>query len=195
MIVKGNPKRLLIGLWVLAALLILWYNAAAMTSLFDRPLPGLSPEARETITKYQRLENQIKSRFKDKLTIQELTEIVAHIDLESVRKIVLPVKKSLAKPKAVKKPKKIIAKPKQVVTLPSLNGIMAVYDKMGHVVYLAVIDGKTREEKSSVGKFVIDKIEADGVHLKQDKDSWFITAPRVDFSIDASGVTRESGPK
>jgi len=72
MIVKGNPKRLTIGLWVLAALLILWYNGVTMISLLDQPLVGLSPEARETITKWQRMEMLVTSQLKEIIDQKEI---------------------------------------------------------------------------------------------------------------------------
>jgi len=182
MVVKGNPKRLIIGLWVLLALLILWYNAAAMTSLLDKPLPGLSPEARSTITKWHRLENDVALRLKQVMSAQEIDKILARFDLKKV-KAVLPAKKKTAVPTAVKKPQPI---KKKEVKLPVLNGVVAVYGTDGKVVYLAVIDGKTREEKSSIGEFVLEKIDAKGVLLVQDKENWFVPAPTVEFSMDTS---------
>jgi uncharacterized protein YuzE len=182
MVVKGNPKRLIIGLWVLAALLILWYNAAAMTSLIDKPLPGLSSEARATIAKWQRLENHIAIRLKESLSQQEIEKIFARIDLNRT-KTVLPARKSEPIPKTVRKPEPVR---KKQVALPSLSGIVAVYGTDGDVVYLAVIDGKTREEKSSIGDFVLERIDANGVLLAQEKESWFVPAPTVGFSVDKS---------
>ena len=182
MVVKGNPKRLLIGLWVLAALLILWYNAAVMTSLLDKPLPSLSSEARSTIAKWQRLENHMTLRLKQVVTPQEIEKILARFDFKKV-KVVLPAKKKTPVPTAVKKSESV---KKKDVKLPALNGIVAVYGTDGNVVYLAVIDGKTREEKSSIGEFVLEKIDAKGVLLAQDKENWFVPAPTVEFSMDTS---------
>ena len=93
MVVKGNPKRLIIGLWVLATLLILWYNAAAMTSLIDKPLPGLSPDARTTIAKWQRLESYIAMRLKEIIDLKEIEKIFARID-DNNTKTVLAAKKT-----------------------------------------------------------------------------------------------------
>jgi len=182
MVVKGNPKRLIIGLWVLAALLILWYNAAAMTSLFDKPLPGLSPDARATIAKWQRLESHIAMRLKDVVDLQEIEKIFARIGYDKTD-AVLPAKKTESRPKPVQKPKQI---KKKKIELPSLNGILAVYGTDGDVVYLAVIDGMTREKNSKVGEFVIESIDAKGILLAQDTESWFVPAPTVEFSVDTS---------
>ncbi len=182
MVIKGNPKRLIIGLWVLAALLILWYNAAAMTALIDKPLPGLSSDARATIAKWQRLENDIAMRLKEIIDLQEIEKIFARIDFKQT-KAVLPAKKTESRPKPVQKPEPLI---KKKIELPSLNGIMTVYGTDGDVVYLAVIDGKTRETKSKIGDFVIQRIDAKGILLVQDKESWFVPAPTVEFSVDTS---------
>ena len=171
-----------IGLWVLAALLILWYNGVAMISLFDQPLVGLSPEARETITKWQRLEMSVASKLKDMMDQEEIDRIISAID---IKKIVaaIPIKKP--------KPAKVVTKKiepvkKKKVVLPTLNGIVAIYDASGKTVHLAVVEGKTREEKSRIGDFTLEKIDSSGIVLTQDKESWFIAAPTVNFSVDAS---------
>jgi len=182
MITKGNPKRLTIGFWVLAALLILWYNGVTMISLLDQPLAGLSPEARETITKWQRLEMELESRLKKMLAQKEIDRILASIDINKIV-AVIPVKKS--KPATVVK-KRIEPVKKKEVILPPLNGILTIYDASGNTVHLAVIAGKAREEKSRIGEFYLEKIESNGVLLTRDKESWFIPAPDVDFSVDAS---------
>jgi hypothetical protein len=182
MIVKGNPKRLTIGLWVLAALLILWYNGVAMIALFDQPLVGLSPEARETITKWQRLEMMVASQLKEMTDQNEIDRTLAAID---IKKIVaaIPIKKP--KPATVVT-KKIAPVKKKKVVLPALNGILAIYDADGNTDHLAIIEGKAREKNSRIGEFKLEKIDSSGVVLTQDKESWFIPAPTVDFSVDAS---------
>ena len=152
MVVKGNPKRLIIGLWVLAALLLLWYNAAAMTSLLDKPLPGLSPAARSTIVKWQRLENDIALRLKQVINPDEIEKIIAGIDFKKI-KAALPAKKIAP----TKNGTEAGTGQKKDVKLPALNGIVAVYGTDGDISYLAVIDGKTREEKSSIGDFFLER--------------------------------------
>ena len=167
---------------MLAALLILWYNAEAMTSLLDKPLPGLSPEARSTIAKWQRLENEIALQLKQAISSREIDKIVAGIDFRKVKRI-LVAKKSEIVPEMVKK---ALPVKKKDVKLPSLNGIVALYGTDGSVDYLAVIDGKTREEKSRIGDFVLERIDAQGILLTKDKASWFVPAPTVAFSVDTS---------
>jgi len=173
---------LTIGLWVLAALMILWYNGAAVTSLLDQPLSGLSPAARETLTKWQRLEIRVASQLKEIFDPQEIDKVLAVMDFKKV-KAILPAKKSKPVPVAITKA--LPVKRKEVV-LPTLSGVMAIYDADGVAVHLAVVDGQAREEWSRIGDFVIERIDAKGVLLTQDRDSWFIPAPRVDFSLDTS---------
>jgi len=174
---------LAIGLWVLAALLILWYNGAAVTSLLDQPLSGLSPAARETLTKWQRLEIRIASQLKEIIDPQEIDQVLAAMEFKKKIQAILPAKKSKLVPVAIKKA--LPVKEKEVV-LPILSGVLAIYDADGVAVHLAVVDGKAREEKSRIGDFVLERIDAKGVLLTQDRDSWFIPAPRVDFSLDTS---------
>jgi hypothetical protein len=182
MVVKGNPKRFIIGVWVLTALLIFWFNAAALTSLLDKPLPGMSPEARTTIAKWQRLENSIALKLEQVMDPREIEKIVARIDFKKL-KAIIPAKKSQPMPTPAKKTEPA---PKKPVRLPALSGIVAVYGTDGAVVHLAVIDGKTREENSRIGEFLLEKIDATGILLAQDDKNWFVPAPTVDFSMDTS---------
>lgn len=174
----------------MAALMILWYNAVAMTSLLDQPLAGLSPQARETITKWQRLELQIESQLKDKLSIAEMDKYLSAIDIEKV-KAILPAKKTKPKTVAVKRTTKPVRK-KEIV-LPKLNGIVTIHDAAGKTSYLAVVDGITREEKSRIGDFTLERIDASGILINQEGESWFIDTPQVAFSVDNSRT--ESAPE
>jgi hypothetical protein len=190
MIVKGNPKRTIIGLWVLAAILILWYNTAALTSLLDQPLAGLSPQARETITKWQRLEIQIASQQKETLSVKELEKYLSAIDIEKI-KTILPAEKTKPNTDAAKKMTKPVQKKK--IVLPKLNGVVAIHDAGGKTSYLAVVDGQTREAKSRIGDFRLERIDASGILLSQGGESWFIHAPQVAFSVDNSRTESTSG--
>ena len=182
MVIRGNPKRFIIGVWVLTALLVFWFNAAALTSLLDKPLTGMSPEARTTIAKWQRLENSLALKLEQVMDPREIEKIVARIDFKK-RKTVLPAKKARPMPTPAKKTEPA---PKKPVKLPALSGIVAVYGTDGAVVHLAVIDGKAREENSRIGDFYLEKIDAKGILLARDKKNWFIPAPTVAFSMDTS---------
>ena len=124
----------------------------------------------------------IAIRLKEIIDLQEIEKIFARIDFEKAKEV-LPAKKSEPMPKTARKPEPVI---KKKVELPSLNGIVTVYGTDGKVVYLAVIDGKTREENSSIGDFVLERVDVKGVLLAQGKHSWFIPAPTVEFSVDKS---------
>jgi len=189
MIVKSNPKRMIIGLWVLAALLILWYNAAAMTSLLDQPLAGLSPQAKAAITKWQRLEMQITSQLKETLHIQELEKYLTAIDMEKV-KAILPKKDTKPKPAAKKE---ALPVKKEEVILPKVNGIVEIHNAAGESVFRAIIDGKTREVKSRIGDFLLVRIDTSGVLLTRKGESWFIDAPQVEFSVQGGYTEPASG--
>jgi hypothetical protein len=195
MVISGKIARGLIGLWVLAGLCVVGYNGVSLTTLFDKPLPSLSAEARATIAKWQRLEQRTAARLQAVLDPQEIRKIVAGIDFRKAIAVPAappgnPVPASVEKPVStrVEKPAPVAEK---AVVLPSLNGIVAVYNADAAVVYLAVIDGKTRKEKSQIGDFVLEKIEAGGVVLARGHRTWFVPAPTVEFSVD----TREMPSK
>ncbi len=193
--VKGHPKRMVIGLWVLAALLILWYNGSQVTSLLDKPLPSLSAEARATITKWQRLENSLAKNMQEMLDPAEIQKIVAALDRKKVQ-LVHRAKKRAPASLTAKRPVPIIKSvriKKKKVVLPVLSGIVASYNSNGVVGYLAVLDGKAREEKSRVGEFLLENIDEKGVVLSQGTRSWFIPKPVVDFSLDIGNTARNGG--
>lgn len=188
MVISGKIKRGLIGLWVLAAFFVVGYNFMSLTTLFDKPLPSLSAEARATIAKWQRLEHRTATRLQEVLAPQEIRKIVAGIDFKKAKAAPEAPPRSPA-PTTVKRLARL---PKKAVVLPVLNGIVAVYGADDAVDYLAVIDGKTRKEKSKIGDFVLKKIEAGGVVLVRDKRTWFVHAPTVDFSVDTRDTTHEA---
>jgi DNA-binding Lrp family transcriptional regulator len=188
MAISGKNRRGLIGLWVLAALFVVGYNGVSLTTLLEKPLPSLSAEARATIAKWQRLENQAAARLKEIMDPGEIRKIVANIDFKKTTAAPEAPKRAQV-PATVRKP---APEPGKAVALPVLNGIVAVYGADGEVAYLAVIDGKTRKEKNRIGDFVLEKIEAGGVVLARGKRSWFVPAPTVHFSMDTSDATHKA---
>lgn len=187
MVISGKIRRGLIGLWVLAALFVAGYNGVFLTTLLEKPLPSLSAEARATIAKWQRLEDQAAARLKEFLDPGEIRKLVAKIDFKKTTAVPETPKRAPVLT-TVRKPAPVL---KKAVALPVLNGIVAVYGTNGEVAYLAVIDGKTRKEKNSIGEFVLEKIEAGGVVLARGKRSWFVQAPTVDFSMDTRDATHK----
>lgn len=188
MVISGKSRRGLIGLWVLAGLLVAGYNGVSLTTLFEKPLPSLPAEARATIAKWQRLENHAAARLKEVLAPGEIRKIVAGIDVKK-KEAAPATPKRHPVPKTVGKQAPVSRK---AVALPVLNGIVAVYGANGEVAYLAIIDGKSRKEKSRIGDFVLKKIEARGVVLAQGSRSWFVHAPTVDFSVDTRDTTHKA---
>jgi hypothetical protein len=182
MTLTPNHKRLAIGLWVLAALLVLWYNAVAFLSLWDRELTAMSPGARATIAKRQQLESRMAQKLLGVIDPLQINHIAAKID---GRRVVPPPKPIGGTPvQAVVK--KVKPAPKVEVKLPSLDGIIAVYHPSKGKTYLAVMDGKTLEERSGINDFVIQSIDAKGVLLARGAKAVFIPAPQIAYSKDKS---------
>jgi len=182
MTITPNNKKLAIGLWVLAALLILWYNAVALLSLWDREFTAMSPGARATIAKRQQLESRMAQKLLGLIDPLQINHIAAKID---GRRVVPPPKpKGGTPPQAVKK--KVKPVPEMKLKLPSLDGIIAVYNPSSGKTYLAVMDGKTLEEQSRINDFVIKSIDAKGVLLARGAKTLFIPAPQIAYSKDTS---------
>ncbi len=183
MVLTPKNKRLAIGLWVLAALLVLWYNAAAVSSLWDRELSALSPGTRATIAKHQQLQSRISQGLLALIDPLQIENIAARIDGRKV-KTPPPKPKGVTPPRVVNK--RVEPAPEAVVKLPSLDGIIAVYRPVTGTAYIAVMDGNTLEEQSRINNFVLKKIDDKGVLLSRGAKTWFVPVPQVDYSKDKS---------
>jgi hypothetical protein len=183
MTITPNHKRLAIGLWVLAALLVLWYNAVAFLSLWDRELTAMSPGARNTIAKRQQLESRMAQKLSGLIDPFQINHIAAKIDGPSVAPPP-PKPKGGTPSQAVSK--KVNSAAEMELKLPSLDGIIAVYQPSKGKTYLAVMDGKTLEEQSRINDFVITSIDAKGVQLARGAKTVFIPAPQIAYSKDKS---------
>jgi len=183
MVLTPKNKRLAIGLWVLAALLVLWYNAAAVSSLWDRELTAMSPGTRATITKHQQLQSRISQGLLALIDPLQIENIAARIDGRRV-KTPPPKPKGVTPPQVVNK--RVESAPEVKVKLPSLDGIIAIYRPITGKAYRAVMDGHALEEQSRINNFVIKKIDAKGVLLSRGSKTWFVPVPQVDYSKDKS---------
>ena len=183
MVLTPKNKRIAIGLWVLAALLVLWYNAAAVSSLWDRELTAMSPGARATIAKSQQLQSRISQGLLALIDPLQIENIAARIDSRKLKPA--PVKKKgVTPPQAANK--RVDPTPEAKVKLPSLDGIIAVYRPITGETYIAVMDGNALEEQNRINNFVLKKIDAKGVLLSRGAKTWFVPAPQVDYSKDMS---------
>jgi len=171
-------KRLITGGWVLGALLLLWYNALQLTSLFDEPIPGISREARETIRKWQRLEQAAADRIKSAVKDLDVSRIADQWKA-------VQASKQTAAPAAETKPvPRALPAPPEKVVLPSVTGIMKRHDANGREHWAAMVDGRVRRENDRVKDFVVAQIDENGVVVTKGERRWRLPPPDVAFSVD-----------
>jgi hypothetical protein len=151
------------------------------------PLPSHSREAKTAMRRAQQLEIQSKEKLAEAESKKfNITKIVARLDrgLQKIKQKMAPPKESVTikKPTPVKKAVKAVEK-EEVIALPSLTGIIQIFDAEGKLKLLAAMDGKVYEENATVQEFRIKQITAKAVILARGNRTWQIKAPKVDFSV------------
>jgi hypothetical protein len=187
MVLTPGIKRLMMGGWVLAALLIFAYNAQLALTVLETPLPAHSREAKLAMQKARQLERQSaekKAQEEDKdFSIQK---IVATLDrgLTKIKQEVSLLKQPV-KIKKLKGDKEVVktAKKEEPIILPVLTGIVQVFNAEGKGKLLAAMDGQIYRENEFVKAFRIMQITDNGVTLAKGDRTWQIKAPIVNFSI------------
>ena len=187
MVLTPGTKRLMMGGWVLAALLILVYNAQQAATVLEMPLPSHSREAKTAMRRTQQLEIQSKEKMAEAESKKfNVAKIVARLDrgLQKIKQKISPPKElnKIKKPAPVRKAVKVVEK-EEVIILPSLTGIIQIFDTDGKLKLLAAMDGEVYQENAKVQDFRIKQITAKGVILVRGNRTWQIKAPQVDFSV------------
>ncbi len=177
----GSSKRLSAGGWVLAALLLLGYNAFILTSLFSPPIVGRSKETRLASQKWFKLDNKIKLLMKESFQGLDLEQIVDRFspDIDVIKtKIVQP------EPAALPISMPIEIETEQKVELPVLTGIMKILYAHGNHRSFALFEGRRLGIDDTIRQFTIQKITQKGVVLSMGDKTWSVPAPEVYFSLD-----------
>lgn len=187
MVLTPGIKRLMMGGWVLAALLIFAYNAQLAATVLELPLPSHSREAKMAMQKARQLERysaekKAAEESKD-FSIQKITSALDRGLKKNSQKMSME-----EQPVEIKKPeedKEILKgiKKEEVIILPVLTGIVQVFDAEGKGRLLASLDGDVYQENEFVKAFRIQQITEKGVTLAKGNRIWQIKAPIVNFSI------------
>lgn len=178
MIALGNTKKMIMGGWVLAALLVFAYNGYQLTSLLAPPIAGYSPEVRSVIGKRHQLADQVAA-LRQAVKQVDPTWITAGVDR-------LPEKRQEedagalqpAEPPAHEK----TAGNESEMRLPRLQGVLRVSTIGGKAKLRALLDGNIFSENDRIGNFMVQQISDKGVMLTNDDGSWFLQTPDVSFS-------------
>ncbi len=177
----GSTKRLSVGGWFLAALLLLGFNAFTLTSLFSPPVVGRSKETRLASQKWFKLDNKIKIILKE--TFKDL-------DIEMIADRFSPditiVKPKPVQPKVATKsdaiPNEIENEP--YVQLPVLTGIMKILYAHGKHRFFVLIEGRKMSKGDTIHQFTIQNITQKSVVLSRGDKTWYVPVPEVYFSLD-----------
>ncbi len=159
------------------ALILAGHNGFKLMSFINPELPGHSRIVMMVKEKWQQLETKAS---------RTMTASLGNISLDQI--FVRSAPASRKQEIEILKPKPRPVKAKKIkVKLPSLTGILQISDARGNVRSLAVIEGKNLAEGDRVKKFVVIKIRKDGIVLARGGVSWFVPAPKVQFSLDQGG--------
>lgn len=175
MVLIGSRKRLCIGGWVLAALLLLGYNGLELMRLFDPSIPGISSLLKQVKQDWFKLTERDALNSAEKDSSIDLDRILA-------RFIPDPLKRG-----------KTSIFPRDAMdeeiwdALPELTGISQVLDVNGNIRSFAMIEGRRLCEHSEIKGFTVEKITSRGVILTRKGESWFICVPGVNFTLDKGG--------
>ena len=159
------------------ALILAGHNGFKLMSFINPELPGHSRIVMMVKEKWQQFETKASRTMTDSIENISLDQIFAK-SAPASRKQEIEILKPKPRPVKTKKIK---------VKLPSLTGILRISDARGNVRSLAVIEGKNLAEGDRVKKFVVKKIRKDGIVLARGGASWFVPAPKVQFSLDQGG--------
>jgi len=179
MVLTPAKARLLIGLWVLLGLIVLAYNAMVLTTLYDRPLSGLSRDVRAAMRKTREFEQIMAARSPAVLDQSRLDVVLQKGNPISAR-----VYRQKPKPPEKKKiqPEPVEPKP-ETITLPRLYGIISGLDDDGNLRLAAMMEGIVLSKKDTIRGFRVSRITEKGVVLSRGEQTWFVPAPKVYFSI------------
>lgn len=176
MSLSGNKQHLCYGAWVAAAIILAGFNGIGFLSLEGQALEGYSPVIKSLQANLGRLEKVLSVQKNIDFSRSDIQRVFSAY-LSSPKQ--MPVETKTA-PKKYQPLKKVAGQP----ALPDLGGILQVMDKNGERRYVALLDGKAYQANDRVTDFVVEKISAKGVVLRQAGKSWFIKPPNVYYSSD-----------
>jgi hypothetical protein len=168
----GDSRRLALGAFILAGLLLIGFNAAWLTRLLNPSLPANS--------------NAVKTAAAQWHAYQAAEERLARKDAAAGFWL---ANWSIPEPRRERRPVEPLAASAPAsaaadAPLPAVNGILEIAEPGGSSRILALIGGRARGENDQVSGFTIERITVAGVAFGRDGRRWFAPAPEVPFSVD-----------
>lgn len=168
----GNGRRLCVGGWLLAALLLIGVNGYHLLTLQNAQLVGHSPTIKTLRTQLMAWESALRSPSWPSAEAGLETLPASH------RPPVTASSAGAAPPPESEAVEELPAR----VALPELTGMVTTLDRFGRETYRAVLDGRVYQTADTVGPFTIDAILPDGVILNRDGRQWRLDCPRPAYS-------------
>ena len=173
----GNLKKVCINAWVLLGLFLLGVNGFALMAFSSPTVAGRSPEVKEALQKWHRLEGRPLSA--------SVTDVLGDFSEEAPRRPVPDIQKS-TRATALPEPGPAVLPADRLAELPRLTGIIETADVHGHLTALAVLDGKKLALRDEFQGFTLEKISPDGVVLSRGGERWTLPGPEISYSLDRS---------
>lgn len=182
--ISGSRPRLVVGCWLLAALLLAGHNGSKLATLLGMPVSGQSAQVKLASEKWRQLQDKMSQTVKemaDKIDLDlAFTKFSAHFEHQKSNDLDSEVvQENRPEP--------------QIRHLPKLSGILRRMDINGNVYALAVIEGRRFQEKDTVREFRIQKIEEKGVVLAKGGRRWFLKTPEVSYSYNHEPKAQGNG--
>lgn len=170
--ILGDSRRLALGAFILAGLVLIGFNLAWLTRVLNPPLPPHSNAVKTAATQwhaYQAAEERLARKAAE-----------AGVWLARWPPPEPPRQSRPAEPVVVPTPPGAAAD----VLLPTVSGILQIARPGGGSRSLALIGGRLRGESDQISGFTVERITAAGVELGRGGRRWFTPAPQVPFSVD-----------
>jgi hypothetical protein len=174
MMIWGNRRRLCLGSWILAALLLIGLNGYHLIALENQPLVGHSPTIKALRLNLGHYENTLST------PVLSTDDKRLHPILIRYAEPPAPAPPAIAPPAEIAAP---VVAPDRTV-LPVLAGVVQALDQQGRQSYWALLDGRVCRTGDRVGAFVVDRISPRGVVLNRAGRQWSIEAPAPHYSQD-----------
>ena len=182
--ISGSRPRLLFGLWMLVALLLVGHHASELMTLLDTPISGQSKEVKLASEQWRRLQDKMMQTAAKRMENIDLDLVFLNLAPPRLHQIAQAEDRGDARKTSITQ---------KIIQLPALSGILRCTDIYGNVYALAVIEGQRFRENEQVREFTILKIEDKGVVLAKGGRSWFLSSPEVPYSYNHEPDAQGSG--
>ena len=174
MLKAGNRLKLITGLFILLAVIIVGYSGVNLSLLYDAPLIAASAESKLANEKWNRLET-FKSRKKD----TDWNKSAALL----IREENIPEQKPVAETSIpVQETEDIVRYEKE--TLPVISGIIISSDSDGNTEASAIINSNIYTKNREVAGYMITEITESSVILTKNRKRYHLDVPAVPYSVD-----------